>query len=179
MTIHRATIVATLSLSHLTRRHLFLPLHLHHRRCSTRAPSPRTFLPYSCRWPAPPQPQPPPTGHRCPSPRKPPLPLSPASAALAIALILSSFPATVAARPLRDLPLLPHLLLAPLFLPFLPCCRLLAVTAAATHYRNLLPTIATLAACSPRSLPPTAVFSPTTAALVRLSLPSSFLLCQP
>ncbi|RRT58646.1 hypothetical protein B296_00045725 [Ensete ventricosum] len=63
--------------------HLFLPLHLHHRRCSTRTPSP--FLPCSCRRPVLPHPQPPPTGHRCPSPRKPPPPLLPASVASAVA----------------------------------------------------------------------------------------------
>ncbi|RWW84276.1 hypothetical protein BHE74_00007121 [Ensete ventricosum] len=80
-----ASIAATLSLGHLTRRpslpsSAFPPLSLLH---------PRTFpphLPCSCRWPAPPQPQPPPTGRRCPSPRKPPPPLPPASAASATAL---------------------------------------------------------------------------------------------
>ncbi|RRT31705.1 hypothetical protein B296_00044779 [Ensete ventricosum] len=60
--------------------HLFLPLHLHYRHCSTRAPSPHTFLPCSCRWPASPQPQPPPTDYRCPSPCKSSPPLLSASA---------------------------------------------------------------------------------------------------
>ncbi|RWW62922.1 hypothetical protein BHE74_00029922 [Ensete ventricosum] len=94
-----------------------------------------------------------------PHPLLSPLLLPSVGAASATALVLSSFPAAAAARFLRGLPLLPHLPSAPLFLPFLPCRRLLAATATATHCRNLLPTAATLAARSPRSLPPTGVIS--------------------
>ncbi|RZR83509.1 hypothetical protein BHM03_00010117 [Ensete ventricosum] len=72
-------------------------------------------------------------------PLLPPLLLPSAGAASAIALVLSSFPIAAAARPLRGLPHLPHLPSAPLFLPFLPYHRLLAVAAATTHCRNLLP----------------------------------------
>ncbi|RZR87941.1 hypothetical protein BHM03_00015425 [Ensete ventricosum] len=88
--------------------HLFLPLHLHHRRCSTRAPSP-FFLPYSCRRPVPPKPQPPPTGRRCPYPRKPPPPLLlphlPCSCRRpASPLLLPHLPLPVTVEPLRHQP---------------------------------------------------------------------------
>ncbi|RWW52763.1 hypothetical protein BHE74_00040797 [Ensete ventricosum] len=114
-----------------------------------------------CRRPSLPSPAspPPPLLHLCTFPLLPPLLLPPVDAASATALVLSSFPAAAAARPLGGLPLLPHLSPTPLVLPFLPCRRLLAAAAAATHCRNLLPTAATLVACSPRSLPPTAVIS--------------------
>ncbi|RRT76596.1 hypothetical protein B296_00004598 [Ensete ventricosum] len=93
--------LAVASLPHASRRHL----------CC------HTFLPCSYRRPASPQPQPPPTGHRCPSPRKPPPPPSSASIASATVLILSSFLTAAATRPLRGLPLLcrRHLCSSPFF----------------------------------------------------------------
>ncbi|RRT53982.1 hypothetical protein B296_00031901 [Ensete ventricosum] len=106
--ISKATITATLSLSHIC----------YH-----------TFLPCSCHRLAPPQPQPPPTAHRYPSPHKQSPPLLSASAASTTALVLSSFPAAATAHPLRGLPLLCHLPSTPMFLPFLPCRRLLTIVA--------------------------------------------------
>ncbi|RZS11003.1 hypothetical protein BHM03_00042289, partial [Ensete ventricosum] len=92
----------------------------------------------------------------------------------------SSFPAATAARPLRGLPLLPHLPSAPLFLPFLPCHRPHLPPTAPLHWCT--PVLQPHSRCHPcinRSRTHPVFFSPTAAVVAGLSLPSSFLLCQP